>query len=660
MSEWRRFSSNPWIFGVIHGEVLHFDSAPVQSHIPPKLYLSQADQAGLDRAMQQFIHHKIVEPCSPVPGPCFYSNIFPRIKPDGSSRVILNLKVLNLHMDKVHFKMDTLRDVLHLVSPGCFFATVDFKHAYYSVPVCPQERSWLRFIWNTQHYQFTCLPQGLSSAPRIFTKLLKPILAHFRSLGITVSCYIDDCIFIADTPHQLSKNVKYAVHVFDRLGLTLHPAKSVLHPSQSIEFLGFILDSLAMTVTLASRKKHKIHTMATSLIRKRHVSIRELSALIGNLVAAEPGVPLAPLRYKQLEIVRNEALSLHKGNFDSTLTLSHRAVTTMHWWITNIHSQTKSLICPPPSHELFTDASLEGWGAKLGHMSTGGQWAASESDHINILELKAVLFGLKALCTDLSNTHIRIRTDNTTAVACISRTCSIKPLLLQVTEDIYHWAACRHIELSATHVKGSDNVDADFASRTFNSDTEWMLLPHIFHILCSHFTLPYLDLFATRINCQLPLYVSWRPDPEAYAVDAFTLSWSGKLNYAFPPFSLIGRCLQKLHRDKATVLCILPLWPTRPWFPRALQLLADTPRLLPPRCLQLPQDPTQEHRLAGKLVLAAMILSGLPSHNMAYRRNLLPSSCPLGGRVPANNMGAISAGGCHFVSNDQMIHFAPL
>ena len=57
---------------------------------------------------------------------------------------------------------------------------------------------------------------------------------------------------------------------------------------------------------------------------------------------------------------------------------------------------------------------------------------------------------------------------------------------------------------------------------------------------------PEIDLFATRINCQFPQYVAYRPDPEAVAIDAFSIPWTGLRFYAFSPFSVIPPLLKKI------------------------------------------------------------------------------------------------------------------
>ena len=77
---------------------------------------------------------------------------------------------------------------------------------------------------------------------------------------------------------------------------------------------------------------------------------------------------------------------------------------------------------------------------------------------------------------------------------------------------------------------------------------------------------PTTDLFASRINKQCQSYVSFRADPEAYAVNAFSLPWHGLRFYAFPPFSVILQMLQKVKRDRAMGVIIVPSWLTQVWW----------------------------------------------------------------------------------------------
>ena len=136
----------------------------------------------VEEEIYKLLEKGVIKVSSPEPGE-FISSIFLRPKPDGSHRVILNLKQFNEFVEYYHFKMDTLEKAIKMMKPVCFMASIDLKDAYYTVPVHPSHQKYLKFIFNGTRYQYTCLPNGLSSAPRIFTKLMKPGYALLHSQG---------------------------------------------------------------------------------------------------------------------------------------------------------------------------------------------------------------------------------------------------------------------------------------------------------------------------------------------------------------------------------------------------------------------------------------------------------------------------------------------
>ena len=168
--------------------------------------------------------------------------------------MILYLKSLNEFVAYYHFKMDTFQTAISLIRPGSFMASVDLKDAYYSIPIAEQDRKYLMFEWLSCYYQFTYLPNGLSCAPRLFTKICKPVYAHLRELGHTCMEHIDDSLLVASNYHNCENNVVATVNLFTNLGFTIHPEKSILKPTQEIEFLGFLINSITMTVRLSATK----------------------------------------------------------------------------------------------------------------------------------------------------------------------------------------------------------------------------------------------------------------------------------------------------------------------------------------------------------------------------------------------------------------------
>ena len=114
------------------------------------------------------------------------------------------------------------------------------------------------------------------------------------------------------------------------------------------------------------------------------------------------------------------------------------------------------------------------------------------------------------------------------------------------------------------------------------------------------------------MNKQVDKFVSWKPEPGAWAVDAFHLSWKPLTFYAFPPFSLIGRVLRKVQQEEAEGILVVPLWTTQPWFPHLLRLLIDHPRIVSPpkHLLYLPGRPDVIHPLHHMLTIMVVHLSG--------------------------------------------------
>ena len=86
-----------------------------------------------------------------------------------------------------------------------------------------------------------------------------------------------------------------------------------------------------------------------------------------------------------------------------------------------------------------------------------------------------------------------------------------------------------------------------------------------------------VDLFATRLNHQLPCYISWCPDPFTTSTDAFHGKWTGFLGYAFPLFALVGKCLQKVRREKASLLIVAPVWAVTSLVPFPSRVLGPKP-----------------------------------------------------------------------------------
>jgi len=522
-------------------------------------------------------------------------------------------------------------------------ASVDLKDAYYSVPIAHCDQKYLKFQWMGQFYKFTCFPNGLALCPRKFTKLLKPVYATLRQSGHLSSSYIDDSYLQGDDFNDCVTNVIATIKLFDSLGFVIHPLKSVLVPSQRITYLGFVLDSIEMKIYLTQDKAQKLKDACDTILACSNPSIREVSSLLGLMTASFPAVMYGPLHFRPIDMDKTSALQQAKGNFDMCMQLTDTSLADIKWWRDSVHSAYNVVQHGKPEITLFTDASSYGWGAVLGSTTSRGAWSPSEAlHHINYLEMLAVLFALKAFRAHLDGKHVRVMIDNTTAVSTLAHMgTSHSPFCNNLARIIWDWCLDHNIWLSTAHIPGKLNVLADKESRNTNMGTEWALNQSVYCDAIAKLGFkPNIDLFASRLNYKVKPFVAYQPDPEAFAIDAFTLSWESYLFYAFPPFSLIALALQKIQEEEATGLILVPKWPTQPWWPTLMRMVIQNPLELP-RIKELivqPSQPDLVHPLHPKLVLLLCHVSGSSSKVRDYQSRLQPWSWTRGETVQKSSM----------------------
>ena len=580
---WKTMTTDSNILKAVTGCEIEFDSEPTQQKLPLSYKFPETKKVKISAEVNQMLKKGIIEKIN-LDENTFVSNIFSKPKKDGSFRIILDLTELNKHVTYRHFKMDTLQTALDLMTPNCYMASVDWKDAYYSVPVATDMRKFLVFRWEGEAFQYTCLPNGLACAPRVFTKLTKVIFSQLRKIGHVSTSYIDDCLLLAKTSKACVQNIKATIELSEKAGFLVHDEKSVLKPTQKIVYLGFWLDSTNMTITLTSEKAQKIKVACKNLLQSQKTSIKNLSRVVGLLVASIPGVQYGKLLYRSLDNHKSAALKENKGDFTAQTELTQTCKQDLLWWAENIEHESRNIITPKPDVVIETDASDMGWGACIkgdSSQSTGGHWSELESmEHINYRELLAAWFGIQCFNSSRSGIHIKILSDNTTTVAYLNNMGGTKKKCNNITRQIWSWCHSRKNWISAAHLPGKKNLQADKESRSIHDNMEWSLHPEAFQQICKTFGKPDIDLFASRLNHKLEKYMSWKPDPNAIAVDAMSENWDHFFFYAFPPFNMIGKVLNKVEIEKCKGIVVVPHWPTQPWWPKFSLMCCAPPIVL--------------------------------------------------------------------------------
>lgn len=598
----------------IRGYKIQFFKKVFQSSIPNVKFSTRQEFLNCSLAILSLREKGAIELCKPVKNQ-FLSSYFLVPKADGSHRFILNLKKLNNFMEAPHFKLEDVRTLSKLIFPGYFMSTIDLQDAYYLVPIAVESRKYLRFEFDGKLYQFTCLPFGLSISPFLFTKILKPVINYLRSLGYLSVIYLDDICLIGKNAKICRANMIQTKILLESLGFLINESKSNPFPSTRCKFLGLMVDSIKYCIELPDVKRVELVSLIKTFFTKKSCTITEFSILIGKLISACPAAEYGLLYTRTFERVKIAALQASSFNYESKMLIPKTIFEDLNWWLVNLPRTFKSIKSENFKVTIFTDASDSGWGATNGTDRIYGHWDnTQQSFHINFKELLAVKFALEFLGKNLYNCQVLLRIDNTTAISYVNRMGGVRySKYHKLAKNIWQWAEERKVYLFASYIASAQNTEADLLSRIDNDDTEWELDERNFNKVINVFGMPDIDLFASDQNKKCDIYISWKRDPKAWLIDAFTVSWTDLKFYAFPPFSLVLKTLVKIKNDKALGILIVPDWPGQSWWPLFNELLvSQTLTLGPDDDLLISPCRRKIHRQARHLRLIVGVVSGRP------------------------------------------------
>ena len=216
---------------------------------------------------------------------------------------------------------------------------------------------------------------------------------------------IEHSYYQGDNYANCLANVIDTMKLFDKLRFVIHRYKSVIEPRQRNIFLGFILDSVSMRITLTADRISTIRQTCWELLAKQNPVIRDVARVIGSLVSSFPDVMYGPLYYNCLETDKTESLRIRKGAFDKKMLLSDDAKAELLWWINTLPYSYNVINHGNSQVTTNSDASLTGWGGTCMGVRIGGNWTPEEAAHyINYLEMLAAYFSLKAFISAIVNT----------------------------------------------------------------------------------------------------------------------------------------------------------------------------------------------------------------------------------------------------------------
>ena len=623
--KWETLGSSPKVVNTLREDyTLPFRFRP---HLTRSLtvisnYHNPTKQSFLLEALYQLINKNAVEPVENQNSLGFYNRLFLVPKPNNRWRLILDLSTLNTFLNTGTFKMETPETIRTSLQAGECVTSIDFKDAYFHIPIHSQSRKYMCFHLQGRSYQFKALPFGLSTAPMEFTVVAKEVKLMALQKGIRIHQYLDDWLVKASTHHTCLQHTQTLATLCQELGWLVNKEKSELVPKQVFNFVGYQFDLKEGKVRPTEERWQALTDKIRSILSDPVCPVRKFMSLIGLLTATEKQVHLGRLHMRPIQWHLKNNWRVPES-LEKVIPVPKSLHPHLRWWL-----EESNVLLGQPLHplkhalQIFTDASKEGWGAHLDEHTARGQWSLPESKlHINHLELKAVFLALKEFRTLVFNKTVLVAPDNTTVVAYINKEGGMKSgSLCALLWRILSWCTRQQVTLRARHIPGRLNVIADKLSRLGQTiQTEWSLHPEVFQAVCSRWHEPQVDLFATKFNNKLPQFVSPVPDPQAWAVDALSLSWEDLDPYAFPPAAILGKVVEKLQDYPCNrIILIAPGWPNMPWFWDLVAMSSQIPLCLPsiPNLVSQPFNQVL-HRNLSNLNLHTWLLEPQQSRSKA-------------------------------------------
>ena len=386
---------------------------------------------------------------------------------------------INDHIPKDPFSLSYVRvdDAIHILQSlgkGAFMAKTDLKSAFRLIPIHPNDWSLLGIYWQSQYYVDMYLPFGVRSGPFLFNLLsdgLEWILKH--NYGLQYVIHILDDFFIAErTKLSCLSSFSTLLRVFMSLKAPVVASKTI-GPSQVVEFMGIVLDSVRMEARLPQDKLTRINELLTSFKKRRSVRLVELQSLIGTLqFACKVVVPGRTFLQRAINLTRGVPSRFHhvRLNREFFKDLDMWTVFLTKWNRRSFFLESSTTLAP--DLELYTDAaSTIGFGGFLQGKWFQGHWPP----HMRLNKDRGIsiewqeLFPIVVACAIwhpfFTGKHLQFWCDNESVVAIINSGHSKAPRVMDLVRFLVLISMKHNFLVRARHVSGVSNDIADALSR---------------------------------------------------------------------------------------------------------------------------------------------------------------------------------------------------
>ena len=523
---WKSIGAPYFILSLIeNGYKLPFASSPepvkLRNNKSARFHANFVDQA---------IHELVLSGrvCVVAKKPLVVNPLSVSVQPCGKKRLILDLRHVNKCLLKQRVKLEDWKVALSYFTKGSYMFSFDLKSGYHHVEISQEHQTYLGFSWEVADsgdkifYVFTVLPFGLSTAPYVFTKLLKPLVKRWRLQGICIAIFLDDGWGIVQDKQYCQATARAVRNHLSSAGFIANDEKSVWEPTQVLDWLGLTWNSIMGTLKIVDRRITKILKTIDHIINSNFkVSARSLASFTGQIISTGPVVSNIG-RIMTRHCVMS---TLCNDRWDTEFYLDDYCQEELYFWKTNL-SNINNRHCfayTCPSSFVYSDASAKGCGSVIGFNNEyvcHRMWTDSESLQSSTWrELRAIEFSLRSFAPVLKGSHVKWFTDSQSA-ARIVEVGSMKLDLHKIARRIFDICVQSGIYLDIQWIPRTLNQQADYISRLIDVD-DWQTTSDLFSSLNERWGPHSVDCFANYYNHKLPRFFSRFWNPNTAGIDFF-------------------------------------------------------------------------------------------------------------------------------------------
>lgn len=500
----------------------------------------------------------------------------------GKKRLILDLSKMNLWLFDTRFRYEDLSSIWYSLPPGGFLTLFDFRSGYHHIGMHNSSLDALGFQWNIDSapafFQFTALPFGLKTAPLVFSKVMRTLVQHWRSQGISVTLYLDDGIIFGRSYEECRVATEKIRIDLRKAGIVTAEEKCEWKPAQSGVWLGFEINLMLGIVRVSEQR------LTTALERLRKLrqapfpAVHDRQKVLGTLhsmhLVLGPAAGLASGAMQ--EVVATAAREgVHQKRKQK---LADEELRELDFWLLNLRSlAVRPLISADECDFLIhTDASATGTGAILFEVLTKISTTISETEceawarkSSTERELLAINMVVDRCAVAWSGKCVNFRSDSQAAVFILNKGSPVRELQ-KIAQHIFLTMIAVKAKFSFEWLPRENNVEADVASRFIDAD-DWCIEEWFFRKCEERYGKCVCDCFANNANAKTRRFFSRFLDHRAVEPDFFACAYQDRLPrgclWLVPPVSLVARVIRCMKANGLRGILGCPLWVSQPYYP---------------------------------------------------------------------------------------------